>query len=95
MNFQKKFIFGTVKFPEYRHKLENAFAEEIKRSIFYAEQVFQKQMRVDSAGLFAGKMHAYEPDVWEKVKAEWDEIYAEIPLVVSVNVYIENSGSHK
>ncbi len=81
--------------PEYRHKLEIAFAEEVKRTVFYAEQVFQKQMRVDSASLFAGKMHAYEPDVWEEVKEKWDEIYTEIPMVVSVNVYIENSGSHR
>lgn len=80
---------------QYRRKLEIAFAEEIKHAVLYAEDVFQKQMRVDSAGLFAGKMRAYEPDAWVKVKDEWNEIYAEIPLVISVNVYIENIGSHK
>lgn len=81
--------------PQELQKLERLFADEIKRNIFYAQQVFQKQMKVDSAGLFAGKMRAYEPEVWEIVKERWDEIYPDIPLDVSVNVYIENIGAHK
>lgn len=81
--------------PKYLRTLETAFADEIKHTIFYSERVFQKQMRVDSGGVFASKMRVYEPDMWEKVKDQWNEIYAEIPLVVSVNVYIQNIGSHK
>jgi len=81
--------------PQYLRKLEVAFADEIKRTVFYAQQVLQKQMRVDGVGTFARKMRAYEPDVWEKVKDQWDETYARIPLIVSVNVYIENVGSHQ
>lgn len=81
--------------PQELHELERLFADEIKRNIFYAQQVFQKQMKVDSAGLFGGKMRAYEPEVWEKVKEQWHEVYTDIPLDVSVNVYIQNIGSHK
>ncbi len=81
--------------PQYIHELEVAFAEEIKRNVFYAEKVFKKEMRVDSISKFASKMKAYEPETWAQVKDQWDEIYLTIPLVVSVNVSIEKVGSHK
>jgi len=81
--------------PQYLHKLEAAFAEEIKRNILYADNVFKKELRVDCVSKFAGKMKAYEPDTWELVKDQWDEIYPTIPLVISVNVSIQKIGSHK
>lgn len=81
--------------PQYVHKLEKAFADEIKRTVLYSEQIFQKEMRVDILDLFAAKLKAYEPDTWEKVKDHWDEIYPDIPLIISVNVSIQNIGSHK
>lgn len=81
--------------PLYIHKLETAFAEEVKRTVLYAEHVFQKEMRVDPISLFLGKVRAYEPETWEKVKDQWDEIYPDIPLIISVNVSIRNIGSHK
>ncbi len=79
----------------YIHKLETAFAEEIKRNVLYAENVFKKQMRVDPISLFGGKLRAYEPETWAKVKDQWNEIYPDVPLVISVNVSILNIGSHK
>lgn len=80
--------------PQYVHKLEVAFAEEIKRNVLYAEKI-SKEMRVDFISKFAAKMKAYEPDTWEQVKDQWDEMYPNIPLVVSVNVSIRNIGNHK
>lgn len=81
--------------PQYLHTLEAAFAEEIKRNVLYADTVFKKQMRVDCISRFAGKLKAHEPDTWEKVKDQWDDIYPTIPLIVSVNVSIQKVGSHK
>lgn len=81
--------------PQYVRKLEIAFADEVKRNVLYSEQVFKKEMRVDSVNLYANKLKVYEPDTWEKVKDQWDELYPDIPLVVSVNVAIENIGTHK
>jgi Ger(x)C family germination protein len=80
--------------PQYVHKLEVAFAEEIKRNVLYTERI-SKEMRVDFISKFAAKMKAYEPDTWEQVKDQWDEMYPNIPLVVSVNVSIRNIGNHK
>ena len=81
--------------PEYVHKLENAFADEIKRNVLYSMQISQKEMRADFIDLFAAKLKAHEPDTWEKVKDQWSEIYPDIPLVISTNVTIEYIGAHK
>lgn len=81
--------------PQVVNKIEMAVADEIKQTIGYAQQVFQKQMKVDSVGIFANKMRAYEPDSWETIKGQWEEIYPQIPIIVSVTVHIENIGSHQ
>ncbi|GMA99109.1 Ger(x)C family spore germination protein [Pelosinus sp. IPA-1] len=81
--------------PEYLRILEVAFAEEIKRNIYYTEKVLKKEMKVDAVGRFASKLKAHEPETWEQVKDQWDELYPTIPLYVSVNVTIRNIGSHK
>ena len=81
--------------PQYVNNLESAFADEIKRTVLYSQQIIQKKMRVDILNLFATKLKAYEPDTWAKVKDQWDEIYPDIPLIISVNVSIRNIGSHK
>ena len=81
--------------PEYVHKLENAFADEIKHNVLYTQQITQKEMKVDPFSLFGAKLKAHEPDTWEKVKDQWDEIYPDIPLIISVNVSIRNVGTHK
>lgn len=81
--------------PQYIDKLQIAFADEIKRNVLYSQHVFQKEMRVDSEGVFASKLGAHEPETWAKVKDQWDEMYPDIPLVISVNVSIQNIGTHK
>jgi Ger(x)C family germination protein len=81
--------------PQYIHKLEEAFAQEVKHNVMYADNVFKKEMKVDCISKFAAKMKAHEPDTWEQVKDQWDEIYPTIPLIISVNVSIQKVGSHK
>lgn len=81
--------------PEYLRILEVAFAEEIKRNIYYAEKVFRKDLKVDPVSSFAATLKVHEPNTWEQVEDQWDELYPTIPLYVSVNVSIRNIGSHK
>ncbi|SFM18084.1 Ger(x)C family spore germination protein [Pelosinus propionicus] len=81
--------------PQYIHRLEIAFAEEIKQNVLYADRVFRKEMQVDTISRFAGKLKAYEPETWAKVQDQWDEIYPMIPIIISVNVTIQKVGSHK
>ncbi|SDF16894.1 Ger(x)C family spore germination protein [Sporolituus thermophilus] len=79
--------------PDYIRKLEGLFAEEVKRNVLYSLDVCQK-LGVD-AHRFAGKLKAYKPKIWAKIKDRWDEIYPTVPLVVSVNITIRNIGEHK
>lgn len=76
------------------HKLEELIANEVKQNVLYAFQTYQR-LRVD-ADDFSGRLKAYEPLVWEKVKDHWDEeTFPTITLVVSATVTIENIGEHK
>ncbi len=76
------------------HKLEETVAIEVKRNALYAFHTFQR-LQVDADG-FSGKVKAYEPLMWEKVKDHWDkETFPTISLDVVVQVTIENTGGHK
>lgn len=76
------------------HKIEKMVAEEVKRNALYAFYTYQR-LRVD-ADDFSGRLKAYEPLVWEKVKDNWDEeVFPTISLVVSVAVTIQSIGGHK
>jgi Ger(x)C family germination protein len=81
--------------PEYIHELEVAFAKEVKQNVLYADRVFRQEMKVDCMSQFATKLKAYEPETWEKVKDQWDEIYPSVPIIISVNVLIQKVSSHK
>jgi len=81
--------------PQYIQQLEKAFADKISHMVKYSENVFQKQLRADSASVFGNKLRVHEPEQWEKIRDQWDEIYPEIPLMISVNVDIRGVGSHK
>gem|GEM_PF-750335 len=76
------------------HKLEDLVAVEVKHNVLYAFHTYQR-LQVD-ADNFSGKLKAYEPLVWEKVKDHWDDkTFPAISLDVSVKVVIENIGEHK
>lgn len=76
------------------HKVEELVAEEVKNNILYTFKTYQN-LKVDG-GLFGAKLEAHEPLAWKKVKDHWeDEIFPNIPLLVSVNVVVENIGEHK
>lgn len=76
------------------HKFEGWIADEVKNNALYAFHTYQR-MQVDADG-FGPKLKAYEPLVWEKVKADWDEkTFPTISLDVAVRVNIQNIGDHR
>ncbi|AJQ29295.1 Ger(x)C family spore germination protein [Pelosinus fermentans] len=76
------------------HKVELLVAEEVKHNILYAFHMYQ-ELQVDP-GDFGTKLRAYQPLAWERVKEHWDEAaFPNVSLFPSVNVTIENIGSHK
>lgn len=75
-------------------KLEELVAEAVKKNILYSFYTYQR-LKVD-ASIFGQKLAASEPLVWEEVKDHWDdEAFPKTSLIVSVNVLIENIGTHK
>lgn len=80
--------------PQQIHIFEQLIAEEVKRNVLYALHTNQN-LQVDAID-FGAKLKAHEPLVWETVKERWDdEVFPRVPLLVSVNVTIENIGEHK
>lgn len=70
--------------------MEVAFAEEVERTVLHAWHTNQEyQVDVLAAGT---ALKSYEPKTWEKVKDNWDEIFATVPLIPSVNVTIRGAG---
>lgn len=75
-------------------KLEKLAAQAVEKNILYTHHTFQS-LKVD-VGLLGQKLQAVEPLVWEDVKEHWDDdVFPKTPLIVSVNVIIENVGVHK
>lgn len=78
---------------DYLEKLEPLFAAEFKNNIDDSYNLCQRY------GIDAYKLglhiKAYQPKTWKKIKDRWDEIYPTVPLVVSVNVTITDTGEHQ
>ena len=75
-------------------KLEGLVAEAVKKNILYTFHIFQN-LKVDGS-VFGEKLQAFEPLVWDEVKEHWDdEVFPKMSLIISVNVFIENVGTHK
>jgi Ger(x)C family germination protein len=79
--------------PEYIRKLETLFADEVKQTVLYGWHA-SKTLHTDPFRL-NGKIEQHDPEAWEKLKDNWEEIYPTIPLYVSVNVTIRGAGEHK
>ena len=79
--------------PDYLRTAEAAIAEEVVKTVEYAHRTAQRQ-KVDLSN-FSGKLAAYEPDTWEKIKDQWGDIFPTVPLYTSVNVVIRGVGEHK
>ncbi|GBG57271.1 spore germination protein YndF [Sporomusaceae bacterium FL31] len=75
---------------KFLREMEVAFAEEVERNVLHSWHTTQDyQVDVLAAG---AALKAYEPKTWEKVKDNWDEIFATVPLIPSVNVTIRGTG---
>lgn len=79
--------------PAFVRRIEVKTAEEVKRIVLYGKDTCQS-MGVDIL-TFSSKLKSDHPKTWAKVKDHWDELFPYIPLVVSVNVVINQLGEHK
>ncbi|WP_371376591.1 Ger(x)C family spore germination protein [Sporomusa aerivorans] len=78
---------------KFQEKAEELLAEEITHNISYSLNIAQ-QAGVDPMN-FARYLKAYEPETWNRIKDNWEDIYPTIPLYVKARVSIQNVGEHK
>ena len=72
--------------------LEQEYEKEIKKDIEETIKVVQQNYQSDIFG-FGAAIYKQNPQEWKKVKANWDEIFAELPVNVEVDTQISHFGS--
>lgn len=77
--------------PKIVRKLEQYLIEDIKQKVQTALDIVQKEMNADIFG-FAEAFHRAYPDIWEKNKDEWDEIFPNVEVEIDAKAYIRRPG---
>lgn len=76
--------------PPTRQELERLGAEQVRRDIEAAVQR-SKELRADIFG-FGRELYRHQPQEWKRRKDRWDEELAGLPVTVSVELIIDESG---
>ncbi len=72
--------------------LQKEYEKVVKNDIQETIKVVQQKYQSDIFG-FGAAIYKRNPQQWEKVKDNWDEIFAELPVNVEVDVQISHFGS--
>ncbi|MEK3953561.1 Ger(x)C family spore germination protein [Psychrobacillus sp. FSL K6-1464] len=72
--------------------LQKEYEKVVKNDIQETIKVVQQKYQSDIFG-FGAAIYKSNPQQWKKVKANWDEIFAELPVSVEVKVQISHFGS--
>lgn len=73
----------------YLKRNEESIELEIKRLAEQALEKTQKEYKVDVGG-FGTQLNIKNPEVWEKVKKDWDREFSKAPVNIHVKVYIRD-----
>lgn len=73
-------------------ELEKRTEKEIKKTIETSIKNVQKKYKVDIFG-FGEIIHRKDPKLWRKMKNNWDDKFASLPVDISVNVKILRTGT--
>ncbi|MBE0342184.1 spore gernimation protein GerC, partial [Paenibacillus sp. 28ISP30-2] len=71
---------------------EKEFEKEVTRRIKSLMHKLQSEYRVDVAG-FGEHLNIEEPQVWKKVKDDWDYKFSKIPVTFDIKLSITDLGS--
>ena len=76
---------------------EAAFAERARQ--YFKERMESvlgtlRKRKADALGI-GNRLYSRHPGLWRKIKSEWPEIYARMPIELDVKVYIRNSKMMK
>jgi spore germination protein len=73
-------------------KAEKEFEKELTRRLKTLMHKLQTQYKVDVAG-FGEHLYIEKPQVWKKVKNDWDYKFSQIPVTFDVKLSITDLGS--
>ncbi|MGG4213572.1 Ger(x)C family spore germination protein [Paenibacillus sp. FSL L8-0638] len=71
---------------------EKEFEEQVTRRIKSLMHKLQSEYKVDVAG-FGDHLHIEKPQVWKKVKDDWDYKFGKIPVTFDIKLSITDLGS--
>ncbi|WP_035317847.1 Ger(x)C family spore germination protein [Brevibacillus laterosporus] len=75
----------------YLQKAGEAFEKKIKELTRNTLNKLQKKWKIDVLG-FHKALSVHYPDVWEKMKQNWDDEFSKIPIDVQVKVHVREFG---
>ncbi|PAE26150.1 Ger(x)C family spore germination protein [Bacillus sp. 7894-2] len=85
-------INGKAIDSKYMKRAEKATEKEIERLAETVLEKTQEDYKMDVLG-FGRSLQIIYPQVWDKVKNNWDETFSEIPVTFSINVSIKEMGT--
>lgn len=80
-----------TKYADYVNDIEELIELETEKIIKNAINKTQKDLHVDVAG-FGNQLRIKYPQVWSKVKNNWDELFTDVPIHYAINMEITDFG---
>lgn len=75
-------------------RLEGLIEDKIKREVEGTIKKLQKEFKVDVIGI-GEYLSKFKPDIWDKVKDDWRDVFPEIKIDVNVKAKIRRIGMTK
>lgn len=95
---QEDWIFpGNAFENKYIKEMEKAFQKKVIQMAETSLNKIQKEYKADVAG-FGNQLRIHYPEVWQKVKKDWDHQFSQAPVKVGVKINIrgyETKGTKK
>jgi spore germination protein KC len=82
-----------LKMSDFERLLQDAYEAEIRAEANSALARCQKEFRSDVFG-FGSALHRQKPAVWKQIKDQWDEIFPELEVEVTVRGRLLRSGTN-
>lgn len=76
----------------YLKELEKDFAKIVDQQIDQMLYKLQHTYKADVAG-FRDSIRIHYPKTWKKVKDNWDEVFATVPITYEIKTSVVNPGS--
>ena len=74
--------------------IENKVEEQLKKEIYETINKMQKEFKIDIFGI-ADYLSKFKPSYWEQVKNDWEEVFPNIDIGVTIDAKVRRTGMTK